>query len=94
MKGLMILDPEAPGGRRPLPRGVVVNGQVLKSLAMKRLVNNLVRQQLRWAERERWEAAWVERQMASASPLTVAQTRMLRRLKTDVTKAARNAKAA
>lgn len=89
MKGLVLLDPEAPGGRRPVPRGVVVNGKPLRSPAMKRLLDNLVRDQLRWAERERREAAWVTRQMASAPPLTAAQTRMLRRLKTDLMRSAR-----
>lgn len=85
---LVLIDPEAPGGRRPVPRGVVVNAEVLKSPAMKRLVDNLVRAQLGWAERERREAEWIERQMATAPPLTVTQTRMLRRVKTDLTRLA------
>jgi hypothetical protein len=89
MKGLVILDPEAPGGRRPVPRGVVVNGKAVRSPAMKRLLDNLVRDQIRWAERERRETAWVERQMASAPPLTMRQTTMLRRLKADLTRSAR-----
>lgn len=93
MKGLVLIDPEAPGGSRPLPRGVVVNGKPLRSPGMRRLLNNLVRDQIRWAERERKEAVWVERQMASAPPLTVAQTRMLRRVKADLMRAARTAKA-
>jgi len=89
MNGLVLLDPEAPGGRRPVPRGVVVNGQVIKSAAMKRLVDNLVREQLRWAERERQEAEWVERQMAKAPPLTVAQRQMLRRVKAELVRVVR-----
>lgn len=34
------------------------------------------------------EELWVQRQMATAPPLTVAQTRMLRRVKTDLTRSA------
>jgi hypothetical protein len=94
MRGLVISDPEAPAGHRPVPRGVVINGKAVRSAAMKRLLDNLVRDQIRWAERERREAAWVERQMVSAPSLTVAQTQMLRRVKTDLAKAARSAKAA
>lgn len=89
MKRLVLIDPEAPSGCRPAPRGVVVNGQVIKSPAMKRLVDNLVRDQVRWAERERREAAWAKRQMAAAPPLTVRQVQMLRRVKTDLTRQAR-----
>lgn len=33
---------------------------------MRKLVGNLVTHQLRWAERDRQEAVWVERQMATA----------------------------
>lgn len=89
MKGLVIIDPEALGGFRRVLYGPVVNGRPLRSPAARKLVGNLVACQLRWAERERLEAAWVERQMATAPPLTVAQTRMLRRVKTDLTRAAR-----
>ncbi|MFI0939172.1 hypothetical protein [Streptomyces sp. NPDC021020] len=88
MKGLVILDPEAPGGCRPVPGGVVANGKTLRSVAMKRLIDNLVREQIRWAERERREAAWVERQMANAPALTMVQMQLLRRLKRDLTKSA------
>lgn len=88
MKGLVILDPEAPGGFRKVSYGPVVNGRPLRSPAMRKLVGNLVKSQLRWAERDRQEAIWVERQMATAPPLTVAQTQMLRRVKTDLTRAA------
>ncbi|MFG2380595.1 hypothetical protein [Streptomyces avermitilis] len=89
MKGLVVIDPEAPGGFRKVSYGPVVNGRPLRSPAMRKLVGNLVTHQLRWAEREAKETAWVERQMATASPLTVAQTQMLRRVKTDLTRAAR-----
>lgn len=88
MKGLVILDPEAPGGFRKVSYGPVVNGRPLRSPAMRKLVGNLVMHQLRWVERDRQEAAWVERQMATAPPLTVAQTRMLRRVKTDLMRSA------
>ncbi|MEV5289954.1 hypothetical protein AB0K64_01780 [Streptomyces sp. NPDC053741] len=88
MKGLVILDPAAPGGFRKVSYGPVVNGRPLRSPAMRKLVGDLVTNQLRWAERDRQEAAWVERQIASAPPLTVAQTRMLRRVKTELTAAA------
>ncbi|MGA5467813.1 hypothetical protein ACLQ2J_12420 [Streptomyces cyaneofuscatus] len=88
MKGLVIIDPEATEGHRRVRYGPVVNGRTIASPAMRRLVGNLVTHQLRWAERDAREAAWVERQMATAPPLTVAQTRMLRRVKTDLTRAA------
>ncbi|WP_405459785.1 hypothetical protein OG786_21120 [Streptomyces sp. NBC_00101] len=85
---LVILDPEAPGGFRKASYGPVVNGRPLRSPAMRRLVGNLVAHQRRWAERDRQEAVWVERQMAAALPLTVAQTRMLRRVKDDLRRSA------
>ncbi|MEU5448691.1 hypothetical protein [Streptomyces californicus] len=88
MKGLVILDPEAPGGFRKVSYGPVVNGRPLRSPAMRKLVGNLVTHQLRWSERDAKEDVWVERQMATAPPLTVAQTQMLRRVKTDLTRAA------
>jgi hypothetical protein len=90
MKGLVILDPEAPEGFRKVAYGAVVNGRPLRSPAMRRLVGNLVMHQIRWAERGRQEAAWVARQLATAPPLSVSQTRMLRRVKTDLTAVARN----
>ncbi|WP_327131985.1 hypothetical protein OG311_13420 [Streptomyces sp. NBC_01343] len=88
MKGLVILDPEAPDGFRKVAYGPVVCGRPLRSPAMRKLVGNLVTHQLRWAERDAQEAAWVERQMATAPPLTVIQTQMLRRAKADLTRAA------
>ncbi|MFD8472019.1 hypothetical protein ACFV2E_08180 [Streptomyces globisporus] len=88
MKGLVILDPEAPGGFRKVSYGPVVNGRPLRSPAMRKLVGNLVTHQLRWAERDAKEAAWMERQMATAPPLTMLQTQMLRRVKADLTRAA------
>lgn len=48
---IVILDPQAPGGRRPVPRGVVVNGRVIESPAMKRLVDSFVRRPTREVER-------------------------------------------
>ncbi|MFI6606887.1 hypothetical protein [Streptomyces sp. NPDC050507] len=89
MKGLVIIDPEAPGGFRKVSYGLVVNGRPLRSLAMRKVVGNLMTCQLRWAERDRQEEAWVERQMATAPPLTVTQTRMLRRVKGDLVRRSR-----
>jgi hypothetical protein len=88
MRGLVILDPEAPDGRRRVRYGPVVNGQTIASPAMKKLVEGIVKDGIALAEREVKESAWVERQLAAAPPLTVSQTRMLRRVKTDLTRAA------
>lgn len=57
---------------------------------MRKLVQGLVRDQVAFAERERQEAAWVERQLAAAPSLTTYQARMLRRLKADLVKAVRS----
>ncbi|WP_148088480.1 hypothetical protein [Streptomyces sp. PanSC9] len=65
-----------------------MSGRPLRSPAMRRLVQGLVKDQTAFAERERQEAAWVQRQLATAPPLTVAQTRMLRRVKGDLIRAA------
>ncbi|MGW6413643.1 hypothetical protein [Streptomyces sp. NPDC055055] len=88
MKGLVILDPKAPDGFRRASYGPVVDGCPLRSPAMRKVVGNLLTHQMRWAERDRQEAVWVERQMAVAPPLTVDQTRMLGRVKTDLTRSA------
>lgn len=82
-----------PGSPWGLPEALlraVVDGKPLRSPAMRRLVQGLVREQMVFAERERLEVAWVERQLATAPPLTAYQTKMLRRVKTDLTKAARS----
>jgi hypothetical protein len=89
-KKLVILDPEAPTGFRRVSYGPVVDGQPLRSPAMRKLVQGLVRDQVAFAERECQEAAWVERQLAAAPSLTTYQTRMLRRLKADLTRVARS----
>jgi hypothetical protein len=89
-KGLVIIDPEAPKGFRRVSYGLRVDGKPLRSPAMRKLVQGLVRDQAAFAERERQEAAWVERQLAAAPSLTTYQTRMLRRLKADLTRAARS----
>lgn len=86
MKGLVIIDPEAPEGFRQVSYGPVVDGRPLRSPAMRKLVQGLVKNQMAFAERERQEAAWVERQLVAAPPLTVSQARMLRRVKTDLAK--------
>ncbi|MFD0210842.1 hypothetical protein ACFVH9_17315 [Streptomyces hirsutus] len=87
---LVIIDPEAPEGYRRVSYGPVVNGRPLRSPAMRKLVQGLMRDQMAFAERERLEAAWVERQLATAPPLTTYQSKMLRRVKTDLTKAAQS----
>jgi len=84
MKGLVVVDPEAPGGTRPVNYGLSVGDQRLRSPAMRKLVGNLVKHQFRWAERDREEETWVERQMVTAPPLTALQTQMLRRTKGDL----------
>lgn len=88
-KKFVIIDPSAPKGFRKPSYGLVVDGKPLRSPAMRKLVQGLVRHQLAVAERERVEAAWVERQVATAPPLTAYQTKMLRRVKADLMKAAR-----
>ncbi|MGW2707308.1 hypothetical protein [Streptomyces sp. NPDC001340] len=90
MKGLVIHDPEAPEGFRKVSYGPLVNGRPLRSPAMRKLVQGLVRDQMAFVERERQEAAWVERQLAKAPALTVSQTQMLRRVKTELTRAAQS----
>lgn len=65
MRGLVIIGPEAPGGFRKVSYGLVVNGCPLRSPAMRKLVGNLLAHQLRWAEKDRQEVVWVERQMAT-----------------------------
>ncbi|MFD7858533.1 hypothetical protein [Streptomyces microflavus] len=87
---LWLIDPEAPGGFRKVSYGLVVNGRPLRSPAMRKLVGNMVTHQLRWAERDAKEDAWVERQMATAPPLTMLQIQMLRRVKADLTRASRS----
>ncbi|MFF9210454.1 MULTISPECIES: hypothetical protein [unclassified Streptomyces] len=83
-KGLVVIDPAAPKGFRRVSYGLRVDGKTLRSPAMRKLVQGLVRDQLAFAERERREAAWVERQLATAPPLTTYQIRMLRRVKQDL----------
>ncbi|MET7761734.1 hypothetical protein ABZS71_06720 [Streptomyces sp. NPDC005393] len=87
---LVILDPEAPKGFRRVSYGPVFNGKPLRSPAMRKFIQGLVRDQMAVVERERQEAAWVERQLATAPPLTAYQSKMLRRVKTDLTKAAQS----
>ncbi|MBQ0969193.1 hypothetical protein KBY91_15295 [Streptomyces sp. RK23] len=89
-KYLVPIDPEAPAGFRRVSYDLRVSGRSLRSPAMRKLVQGLVRDQMAFAERERLEAAWVERQLATAPPLTAYQTKMLRRVKTELTKAARS----
>ncbi|CAL9455526.1 hypothetical protein SUDANB15_02513 [Streptomyces sp. enrichment culture] len=92
-KRLVVIDPEAPRGfRKPVYGLRVDGGKTLRSPAMRRLVQGLVRDQTAFAERERLEAAWVERQLAAAPLLAALQRQMLRRVKTDLMKAARSRK--
>lgn len=44
------------------------------------------------AERDRMEDEWVKRELAKAPPLTVLQTQMLRRVKTDLIRIAQERK--
>ncbi|MET9522218.1 hypothetical protein [Streptomyces coeruleorubidus] len=62
----------------------------MRSPAMRRLVQGFVRDQMAFAERERRENAWVERQLATAPPLSAYQTKMLRRVKTELARAVKN----
>lgn len=81
--------PEAPGGFRKVSYGPVVNGRLLRSPACGSSSTTWVKHQMSWAEGDRQEDAWVERQLATAPPLTVAQVLMLRRAKRDLAKGAR-----
>ncbi|MEV5429084.1 hypothetical protein [Streptomyces sp. NPDC052701] len=91
-KKLVILDPEAPTGFRRVSYGPVVDGQPLRSPAMRKLVQGLVRDQAAFAERERLEEEWVKKQLATAPPLTVRQIQMLRMVKADLIQAAQRRK--
>ncbi|MFE4959296.1 hypothetical protein ACFRCW_36175 [Streptomyces sp. NPDC056653] len=89
MKGLVVIDPEAPGGYRRVSYGLRVDGQTLRSPAMRKLIRGLVRD----AEKANLEKAlmeeWIQRELATAPPLTALQTQMLRRVKGDLIRAAR-----
>ncbi|MGW2064866.1 hypothetical protein ACWCO9_30340 [Streptomyces sp. NPDC001937] len=87
---LVILDPEALKVYRRVSYGLRVDGKTLRSPAMRKLVQGLVRDQVALAERERQEAEWVQAQLATAPPLTAIQKQMLRRVKRDLIRAARN----
>lgn len=88
MKGLVILDPEAPGGRRKVHYGPVANGRTIASPAMKKLIHGIIRD----AEKTRQEEAlldeWVQRELAKAPKRTVLQEQMLRRTKGELIKLA------
>ncbi|MDC2953353.1 hypothetical protein PO587_02665 [Streptomyces gilvifuscus] len=88
MKGLVILDPEAPGGRRRVRYGPVVNGRTIASPAMKKLVEGLVRDAEKVRREEELMDEWVQSQLATAPSLTVLQTQMLRRAKGELVRAA------
>ncbi|MET4646089.1 hypothetical protein ABID95_005846 [Streptomyces atratus] len=89
MKGLVIVDPEAPEGFRRVSCGPVASDRPLRSPAMRKLVQRLVKHQMAFAEQERLDAEWVQAQIAKAPPLTAIQKQGLRRLKRDLTSAAR-----
>ena len=93
MKGLVILDPEAPGGRRRVHYGPVVGGRPLRSPAMRKLVEGLVRDAQKAAREAELMEEWVQSQLATAPPLTTIQTQMLRRAKGELIKAAQAKKA-
>lgn len=86
---LVILDPEASGGFRRVNYGLRVDGKTRRSPAMRKLVQSLVKRQMVFAEQERLDAEWVAQQLATAPPLTAIQRQALRRLKRDLTAAAR-----
>ncbi|QHA04586.1 hypothetical protein GQF42_15965 [Streptomyces broussonetiae] len=88
MKNLVIIDPEAPRGFRRRSYALRVEGKTVRPPALRKFVQVVVKAQRDFAERERLEAAWVQRQLATAPPLTMAQTRMLRRVKSDLIRAA------
>jgi hypothetical protein len=89
-KRLVVIDPEAPAGFRRVSYGPVLNGKPLRSPAMRKLVQGLLRDQVAVVEQERLDAEWVAQQLASAPPLTEIQKQGLQRLKRDLTKAARS----
>ncbi|MFI1409376.1 hypothetical protein ACH4Y0_05520 [Streptomyces sp. NPDC020707] len=88
MKGLVILDPEAPGGYRRARYGPVVNGRTIASSAMKKLVNGLVRDAEKAAQEKELTDAWIQRELARAPKRTVLQEQMLRRTKGELVKLA------
>nr|WTB31147.1 hypothetical protein OG781_18140 [Streptomyces sp. NBC_00830] len=86
---LVIIDPEAPEGYRRVNYGPVVSGRPLRSPAMRKLVQRLVKRQMAFAEQERLDAEWVQAQLRTAPPLTAIQKQMFRRVKRELTQAAR-----
>ncbi|WP_430376727.1 hypothetical protein [Streptomyces sp. B1-3] len=88
MKGLVIIDPEAPAGVRRVRYGPVVNGRTIASPAMKKLVEGLVRDAEKARQEEELMDEWVQSQLATAPPLTVLQTQMLRRVKGELARRA------
>ncbi|MGW3154038.1 hypothetical protein [Streptomyces sp. NPDC001089] len=93
MKGLVIIDPEAPGGTRPVNYGLVIEGRKVRSSAVRRFVDRLAQRQIREAEEEALMSAWVQRELATAPKRTVLQEQMLRRTKGELVKLAQAKKA-
>jgi hypothetical protein len=91
MRRLVVLDPEAPGGRRKVRYGPVVNGRTIPSPAMRKLIHGLVRDAEKARQEEALMAEWVERELARAPKRTVLQEQMLRRTKGELIKMARTA---
>lgn len=89
MKGLVVLDPEAPEGCRRVRYGPVVNGRTIASPAMRKLIHGLVRDAEKASREKVLMEEWIERELATAPPLTALQTQMLRRVKGDLIRAAR-----
>jgi len=88
MKGLVLIDPKAPGGRRRVRYGPVVNGRTVASPAMRKLIHGLVRDAERAREEKVLMAAWAQRELARAPKRTVLQEQMLRRVKGELIKLA------
>ncbi|KAA0924275.1 hypothetical protein [Streptomyces apricus] len=85
---IVILDPKAPGGRRRVRYGPVVNGRTIASPAMKRLVKGLIRDAEKAQQEKELTDAWIQRELARAPKRTVLQEQMLRRTKGELIKLA------
>jgi hypothetical protein len=86
---IVLLDSEAPGGRRRVRYGPVVNGRTIASPAMRKLVRGLIRDAERTRQEKALMTAWVQRELARAPKRTVLQEQMLRRTKGELIKMAR-----
>ncbi|WP_216586835.1 hypothetical protein [Streptomyces brasiliscabiei] len=83
MKGLVVIDPEAPNGYRRARYGPVVNGRTIASPAMRKLVHGLIRDAGKAQQEKALMDAWVKPERATAPERTVLQEQILRRAKAD-----------